>query len=44
MANEAIKEIAGQEYKWGFNSTIESDVIAAGLSERCHPAHLIQKE
>ncbi len=33
MANEAIKEIAGQDYKWGFNSVIESDVIPAGLSE-----------
>ncbi len=33
MANEAIKQIAGQDYKWGFNSVIESDVIPAGLSE-----------
>jgi len=33
MANEAIKEIAGQDYKWGFNSVIESDVVPAGLNE-----------
>ena len=33
MANEAIKDIAQQEYKWGFTSDIESDVIPAGLNE-----------
>ena len=33
MANEAIKDLAAQDYKWGFTSAIESDVIAAGLNE-----------
>ncbi len=33
MANEALKKIAGQEYKWGFTSDIESDVVPAGLNE-----------
>ena len=33
MANEAIREIAKQDYKWGFTSDIESDVVPAGLNE-----------
>src|ERR1017187_1105052 len=33
MANEAIKDLTQQEYKWGFTSAIESDVIPAGLNE-----------
>ncbi len=33
MANEAIKELTQQDYKWGFTSPIESDVVPAGLGE-----------
>ena len=33
MANEAIKELTAQDYKWGFTSAIESDVVPAGLNE-----------
>jgi Fe-S cluster assembly protein SufB len=33
MANESIKELTAQEYKWGFTSAIESDVVPAGLNE-----------
>jgi len=33
MANEAIRDLAGQDYKWGFTSAIESDVVPAGLNE-----------
>ncbi len=33
MANEALEHIASQEYKWGFTSEIESDVVQAGLNE-----------
>ncbi len=33
MANEAIQDIAQQEYKWGFTSAIDSDIVPAGLSE-----------
>src|SRR3984893_17512895 len=33
MANEAIKELTKQDYKWGFTSAIESDTVPAGLSE-----------
>src|ERR1019366_794208 len=33
MANEAIRDLASQDYKWGFSSTIESDVAPAGLNE-----------
>src|SRR5882672_1223177 len=33
MANEAIRDLASQDYKWGFTSAIESDVVPAGLNE-----------
>jgi Fe-S cluster assembly protein SufB len=33
MANEAIKDLTKQEYKWGFTSPIESDVFPKGLNE-----------
>src|SRR3982751_3266605 len=33
MANEAIKNLTQQEYKWGFVSPIESDFVPKGLSE-----------
>ena len=33
MANEAVRKIAQQDYKWGFTSEIDSDVIPAGLNE-----------
>jgi Fe-S cluster assembly protein SufB len=33
MANEAIKDLTKQEYKWGFVSPIESDVFPKGLNE-----------
>src|SRR5690348_86879 len=33
MANEAIKELTAQEYKWGFTSAIDSDTVAPGLNE-----------
>jgi len=33
MANEAIRELTNQDYKWGFTSPIESDVVPAGLNE-----------
>src|SRR5262249_24938253 len=32
MANEAIKQLASQDYKWGFTSAIEADMVPAGLS------------
>ena len=31
--NETIQEIAGQDYKYGFVSDIESDVVPPGLNE-----------
>ena len=33
MSNKIIREIANQEYKYGFQSAIESDTIPKGLSE-----------
>src|SRR5437016_7635208 len=33
MANEAIKKLTQQEYKWGFVSPIESDFVPKGLNE-----------
>ncbi len=33
MSNKIIQEIANQEYKYGFQSPIESDTFAKGLSE-----------
>jgi Fe-S cluster assembly protein SufB len=33
MANEAIKDLTKQEYKWGFTSAIESDLVPRGLNE-----------
>jgi Fe-S cluster assembly protein SufB len=33
MANEAIKNLTQQEYKWGFVSPIESDFVPKGLNE-----------
>ena len=33
MANEAIKNITQQDYKWGFVSPIESDFVPKGLNE-----------
>ena len=33
MANKVIQEIAGQEYKYGFQTDIETDVIPKGLTE-----------
>ena len=33
MANEAIRDITKQDYKWGFTSAIESDIVPAGLNE-----------
>src|SRR5580765_3802426 len=33
MANEAIRDLAAQEYKWGFTSPIESDFVPKGLNE-----------
>jgi Fe-S cluster assembly protein SufB len=33
MANELIQDIAKQDYKWGFTSAIESDVVPPGLNE-----------
>src|SRR5436190_14197920 len=33
MANEAIRDLTNQEYKWGFTSPIASDVVPAGLNE-----------
>ena len=33
MANEAIQDLTRQEYKWGFTSPIDSDVVPAGLNE-----------
>ncbi len=33
MANELIRDIAKQDYKWGFTSPIEAETVAAGLSE-----------
>jgi Fe-S cluster assembly protein SufB len=33
MANEAIRDLTKQEYKWGFSSPIESDFVPRGLSE-----------
>jgi Fe-S cluster assembly protein SufB len=33
MANELIRDLANQGYKWGFTSPIESDTIEPGLSE-----------
>ncbi|HEU4522216.1 MAG TPA: Fe-S cluster assembly protein SufB, partial [Thermoanaerobaculia bacterium] len=31
--NETIQEIAKQEYKYGFVTNIEADVVAPGLNE-----------
>src|SRR5579863_9679742 len=33
MANDAIKDLTKQEYKWGFSSPIESDFVPRGLNE-----------
>ncbi len=33
MSNETVQQIAEQEYKYGFVTDIESDVVAPGLSE-----------
>src|SRR5437773_970519 len=33
MANEAIRDLTKQEYKWGFTSPIESDRVPKGLNE-----------
>ena len=33
MANEAIKDLTKQEYKWGFTSPIEADAFPRGLNE-----------
>lgn len=33
MANEAIQDLTKQEYKWGFTSDIDSDVVPPGLNE-----------
>src|SRR5882724_5456776 len=33
MANEAIRDLAAQDYKWGFTSDIDSEVVPAGLNE-----------
>jgi Fe-S cluster assembly protein SufB len=33
MSNETIQEIAKQEYKYGFVTDIESDVVPPGLNE-----------
>jgi Fe-S cluster assembly protein SufB len=33
MANKALQELAAQEYKYGFQTPIESDSIPKGLSE-----------
>ncbi len=33
MANEALKNIAAQEYKWGFTSHIDAYQVAPGLNE-----------
>ena len=33
MANKIIQEIANQEYKYGFQTAIESETLAKGLSE-----------
>src|SRR4029077_1535545 len=33
MANEAIRDLTQQEYKWGFTSPIESDFTPRGLNE-----------
>ncbi len=33
MANEAIRDLTQQEYKWGFVSPIESDFFPKGLNE-----------
>src|SRR5258708_4749377 len=33
MANELIKDITKQEYKWGFTSPIDSETAPAGLNE-----------
>jgi Fe-S cluster assembly protein SufB len=33
MSNELIKELTKQDYKWGFTSPIDSDVVPPGLNE-----------
>ena len=33
MTNKIIQEIANQEYKYGFQTAIESDTVPKGLSE-----------
>lgn len=33
MANELIHDLAKQDYKWGFTSDIDADVVPAGLNE-----------
>src|SRR3989344_3794340 len=33
MANEAIRDLTQQEYKWGFTSPIEEELVPRGLNE-----------
>ena len=42
MANEAIRKIAAQEYKYGFTTEVETEIIEKGLSE--HVVRLISEK